>query len=65
MTDHTPESEVADEMIHVVPLNDLREHEESEACWCRPVEIFEGAGVIIVHNSMDRREHTIEKGKIQ
>lgn len=51
--------------LHVVPLNDLRDHEESETCWCRPVGIFDGDGVVIVHNSMDGREHTIEKGKVQ
>lgn len=42
---------------HVVPLVDLREHEISERCWCRPVD-DEG---IWVHNSMDRRE-LIEQG---
>jgi len=48
-------------LIHVVPLNDLREHDDTADCWCRPRE-EEG---VIVHNSMDRREDTIEKGKIQ
>ena len=53
--------------IHVVPLNDLREHDESDQCWCRPVEIFDATmdAPVIVHNSMDRREHTIEKGITQ
>lgn len=53
--------------IHVVPINDLRDHDESNSCWCRPVEIFDvttDVG-IWVHNSMDRREHTIEKGLTQ
>lgn len=24
------------ELIHVVPLNDLRDHEASITCWCHP-----------------------------
>lgn len=45
--------------IHVVPTNDLREHEDSEACWCRPTEDEDG---VIVHHSMDRREE-YEEGR--
>lgn len=37
---------------HVTPINDLREHELLEACWCQP---FDDDG-IIVHNSLDKRE---------
>lgn len=37
---------------HVVPLNDLREHETDRPCWCSPRE-DDG---VIVHNSMDGRE---------
>ena len=37
---------------HILPINDLREHEESESCWCKP-EVDEG---VIIHNSMDGRE---------
>ena len=40
-------------MIHVYPIDDLREHEISVGCRCQPSE--EGDGVV-VHNSMDRRE---------
>jgi hypothetical protein len=36
---------------HVVPLDDLRLHEEA-GCWCRPTE-DEG---ITIHNAMDQRE---------
>lgn len=44
-------------MWHVYPLNDLREHDMSPACWCRPelMEDDEG-GDVLVHNSLDRRE---------
>lgn len=38
--------------IHCYPVGDLREHEISEKCWCRP-EWVDG---VIVHNSMDGRE---------
>lgn len=37
---------------HVIPLNDLREHEPSEACWCRPL-YDEG---VVIHHAADERE---------
>jgi len=49
---------------HVTPLGDLRDHEESPECWCKPVK-DEETEAIWIHNSMDRREHTIEKGITQ
>ncbi len=51
-------------MLHVVPVNDLREHEASPLCWCKPRPDDEEP-LCYVHNSMDRREHTIEKGRLQ
>ena len=53
------------ENIQVIPLGDLKEHQPDSDCWCHPVECFDGDGVIWVHNSMDRREHTVEKGITQ
>lgn len=44
--------------VHVMPVNDLRPHDESLQCWCRPVD---DAGVV-VHNSMDGRED-FEEGR--
>lgn len=38
---------------HVYPTGDLKEHELSEDCWCRPEVTEEG---VVVHNSLDRRE---------
>lgn len=38
---------------HVYPVNDLKEHEISDRCWCDP-ELIEG---VWVHNSADGREH--------
>lgn len=44
------------EKIHVVPVNDLREHEtDGKKCWCKPRLSTENENIII-HNSMDRRE---------
>lgn len=41
--------------IHVMPINDLKEHEQSSCCPCRPR--IEEKGHLIVHRSWDRREH--------
>lgn len=40
--------------LHVVPVNDLREHstDSDKPCWCN-LTIEDG---VIVHNSMDGRE---------
>ena len=49
--------------IHVVPINDLREHQESETCWCQPtVERVEEDRRLIVHNSEDGRELVEQHG---
>lgn len=48
--------------FHVLPVNDLKPHRDSRDCWCNPEERELG---LLVHNSMDRREHTIEKGVTQ
>ena len=49
---------------HVVPVGDLREHESLPSCWCKPRQ-DEDEPLVWVHNSMDRREHTVEKGIVQ
>lgn len=46
--------------MHVLPINDLREHDEHSGCWCRPTLYHEDA--VCVHNSMDRREE-YERGR--
>lgn len=50
--------------LHVIPMNDLRPHESLSTCWCKPARDTEEETVWI-HNSMDRREHSVEKGIIQ
>lgn len=43
-----------DEVIHVYPVNDLREHvTHGIECWCKPrVDEYD----VVVHNAMDQRE---------
>jgi hypothetical protein len=45
-------------IYHIIPVNDLREHEDSSTCRCHPsVEKDEESGdLFIVHNSYDGRE---------
>lgn len=39
---------------HVVPLEDLREHDLTPTCWCHPEQHDDES--IVVHMSMDGRE---------
>lgn len=50
---------------HVIPCNDLKEHEDTKLCKCNPKIDKTENGEIVVHNSYDGREF-IEKeiGKI-
>lgn len=43
-------------MIHILPVSDLKEHEESSTCGCNPKIIEESGELICVHNSYDGRE---------
>jgi hypothetical protein len=47
------------DLLHVIPVNDFREHVADEACWCQPTTERDG---IMVHNSMDKREY-FERGE--
>jgi len=42
--------------IHVTPINDLHDHEESTTCKCGPSVKFENGEMIVIHNSFDGRE---------
>ncbi len=49
------------QIIHVLPLNDLIEHEESEDCPCGPdVELVSALndGWVVSHHSLDGREES-------
>lgn len=39
---------------HIMPIADLREHDLSPSCWCKPAQDDECKAWI--HNSMDERE---------
>ena len=39
---------------HVVPLDDIREHEQDASCWCAP-RVNEELN-LVTHNSADNRE---------
>lgn len=41
-------------VTHVLPIDDLREHEETADCWCEPE--LDHERMIAVHNSADNRE---------
>ena len=45
-------------IIHVMPINDLKEHDEDTSCECQPaVEMDDaGNGFLVIHNSYDGRE---------
>jgi hypothetical protein len=47
--------------IHVMPVNDLREHVANDDCWCEPVQeyVVEESGSshwLASHNALDGRE---------
>lgn len=46
---------------HVIPCNDLKEHECSRHCWCTPA--IDEEDELVIHNAMDRRE-LIETGSV-
>jgi hypothetical protein len=49
-------------IIHVIPVEDYREHDSTMQCWCRPDLDEEG---LAIHHSMDGRESYEEGRKLQ
>lgn len=41
---------------HVLPINDIREHETTGDCWCDPAIEVNSKLPLVVHNSADQRE---------
>jgi hypothetical protein len=42
---------------HVLPLDDLRDHVESAACWCGPrLERLANRAILVTHHALDGRE---------
>lgn len=60
--------------VHILPIDDLRAHEETRDCWCRPTlqrhvrhAVDRGVAIrietiVVVHNSADGRELVEEHG---
>ena len=49
-------------MYHVLPINDIKSHQEESSCICSPtVEIVESGDMLIIHNSFDGRENKENK----
>ena len=48
--------------LHILPLNDLREHEESPTCWCAPGLEREDDTILIIHHAADGRELVEQHG---
>lgn len=42
--------------FHILPINDIKQHEESSTCECNPSIIEESGELIIIHNAFDGRE---------
>ena len=43
-------------MWHIIPVGDLKEHEELSTCHCDPKVIVDGDSIIVVHGAYDGRE---------
>ena len=42
--------------LHITPLNDLKQHEQTTTCECEPsIETVNG-NILVIHNSFDGRE---------
>ena len=42
---------------HLLPTNDLEEHQEKSTCKCLPKsDVLENGDLMIIHNSFDKRE---------
>lgn len=43
--------------IHVIPIADLREHDEHSDCWCGPEVQLVDHDWVLTHHALDGREH--------
>jgi hypothetical protein len=50
--------------VHVTPIDDLKEHEMSRDCWCKPLVQQEpdDEHALVIHNAEDGRELVEEHG---
>ena len=47
---------VGPDEVHVIPVQDLIEHTETEDCICGPTTTFLESGKLVTHASLDGRE---------
>lgn len=52
---------MTDNTLHVMPVNDLKEHTPNTDCWCNPTQDTEELELYI-HHALDGRE-AYENGK--
>lgn len=50
-------------MIHVIPEDDTREHEETPACWCVPEIRYSGDEAGYIHRAQDGRPDSERRWK--
>lgn len=44
-------------ILHITPVNDLKEHLDNSTCECLPeVQILEDGDIMVIHNAYDNRE---------
>ena len=52
-------------MYHILPVNDIKPHEEEGTqCPCKPALQFENGEMIVIHNAWDCREAVEEAERI-
>lgn len=49
---------------HIVPKDDIREHDISSLCWCNPIMKDDEHDPIWLHNSLDGRENYEDKEQL-
>jgi len=42
--------------LHVMPINDIKDHTYSLTCDCNPTVTIEDKGLLVAHNAWDGRE---------
>ena len=50
---------------HILPRNDIKAHDESSTCACKPSIWFKDGELVVLHNAYDKREqieNLIQKG---
>ena len=54
-----------EEIWHILPINDLKEHTESSYCECDPtVDVQDSGNVLVIHNAFDGREAVEQANEI-